>query len=226
MEPLTDKELKRIKEMDRIIGRNLPLIREEVSRDEAHKRITAIKESYKLENLDSIKEDPITIYHIGKGFTIFRLNIVWKCLCRVLRWKFKGIKKRGRGCAQGKQCCWCSLKMRDEKKLMLQRIYGTAWESEDQLKAFIHFKEEAKRQDHRSLSQVPDLFSIQNDAGGGLVFSHPRGSIVRHVMEDLWKKIHIECGYDMLYTPHVAKLSTDELPLSYLGLQKEALLIS
>ncbi|KAM1499579.1 hypothetical protein ACFX10_022245 [Malus domestica] len=151
MEPLTDKELKRIKEMDCIIGRNLPLIREEVSRDEAHKRITAIKESYKLENLDSIKEDPITIYHIGKGFTIFRLNIVWK--------------------------------------------------------EFIHFKEEAKRQDHRSLSQVPDLFSIQNDAGGGLVFSHPRGAIVRHVMEDLWKKIHIECGYDMLYTPHVAKVN-------------------
>ncbi|TQE00823.1 hypothetical protein C1H46_013618 [Malus baccata] len=170
MEPLTDKELKRIKEMDRIIGRNLPLIREEVSRDEAHKRITPLKESYKLENLDSIKEDPITIYHIGKGFTIFRLNIVWK------------------------------------------RIYGTAWESEDQLKAFIHFKKEAKRQDHMSLSQVPDLFSIQNDAGGGLVFSHPRGVIVRHVMKDLWKKIHIECGYDMLYTPHVAKLSTDELP--------------
>ncbi|KAM2512203.1 hypothetical protein PS1_036513 [Malus domestica] len=65
MEPLTDKELKRIKkEMDRIIGRNLPLIREEVSRDEGHKRITALNEPYKLEILDSIKEDPITIYHI------------------------------------------------------------------------------------------------------------------------------------------------------------------
>ncbi|CAN6545848.1 unnamed protein product [Malus baccata var. baccata] len=65
MEPLTDKELKRIKkEMDRIIGRNLPLIREEVSRDEAHKRITALNEPDKLEILDSIKEDPITIYHI------------------------------------------------------------------------------------------------------------------------------------------------------------------
>ncbi|KAM1484566.1 hypothetical protein ACFXTO_036607 [Malus domestica] len=80
MEPLTDKELKRIKkEMDRIIGRNLPLIREGVSRDEAlYKRITALNEPYKLEILDSIKEDPITIYHIGKGFTIFRVNIVWK----------------------------------------------------------------------------------------------------------------------------------------------------
>ncbi|TQD98673.1 hypothetical protein C1H46_015730 [Malus baccata] len=124
MEPLTDKELKRIKkEMDRIIGRNLPLIREGVSRDEAlYKRITALNEPYKLEILDSIKEDPITIYHIGKGFTIFRVNIVWK-----------------------------------------------------------------------------------NDAGGGLVLWHPKGAIVRHVMEDLWKTIYIECGYDLLYTPHVAK---------------------
>ncbi|CAN6545901.1 unnamed protein product [Malus baccata var. baccata] len=76
MEPLMDKELKRIKKvMDHIIGRNLPLIREEVSRDEAHKRITALNEPYKLEILDSIKEDPITIYYIGKGFTIFRLNV-------------------------------------------------------------------------------------------------------------------------------------------------------
>ncbi|CAN6683908.1 unnamed protein product [Malus baccata var. baccata] len=90
----------------------------------------------------------------------------------------------------------------DEKKPMLQRIYGTAWESEDQLKAF---KEEAKRRDHRRLGQVLDLFSIQNDAGGGLVLWHPKGAIVRHVMEDLWKTIYIECGYDLLYTPHVAK---------------------
>ncbi|TQD98650.1 hypothetical protein C1H46_015707 [Malus baccata] len=118
MEPLTDKELKRIKkEMDRIIGRNLPLIREGVSRDEAlYKRITALNEPYKL-----------------------------------------------------------------------------------------HFKEEAKRRDHRRLGQVLDLFSIQNDAGGGLLLWHPKGAIVRHVMEDLWKTIYIECGYDLLYTPHVAK---------------------
>ena len=134
----------------------------------------------------------------------------------------------------------CAYWRGDEKKPMLQRIYGTAWESEDQLKAYLHFKDEAKRQDHRCLGQVLDLFSIQvlrialnllllftqieqlaiplfvimrilalnifivefsqNDAGGGLVFWHPKGAIVRHVMEDLWKKIHIERGYDLLYT--------------------------
>ncbi|KAH9745144.1 threonine--tRNA ligase 2 [Citrus sinensis] len=88
---------------------------------------------------------------------------------------------------------------------MLQRIYGTAWENEEQLKAYLHFKEEAKRRDHRRLGQDLDLFSIQDEAGGGLVFWHPKGSIVRHIIEDFWKKSHIEHGYDLLYTPHVAK---------------------
>ncbi|XP_019237194.1 PREDICTED: threonine--tRNA ligase, chloroplastic/mitochondrial 2-like [Nicotiana attenuata] len=93
----------------------------------------------------------------------------------------------------------------DVKKPMLQRIYGTAWENEDQLKAYLHFKEEAKRRDHRRLGQDLDLFSIQDEAGGGLVFWHPKGAIIRHIIEDTWKKIHMERGYDLLYTPHVAK---------------------
>ncbi|CAI0383783.1 unnamed protein product, partial [Linum tenue] len=93
----------------------------------------------------------------------------------------------------------------DEKRAMLQRIYGTAWENEEQLMAYLHFKEEAKRRDHRRIGQDLDLFSIQDEAGGGLVFWHPKGAIVRHIIEDTWKKIHINRGYDMLYTPHVAK---------------------
>ncbi|CAN6543025.1 unnamed protein product [Malus baccata var. baccata] len=185
MEPLTDKELKRIKkEMDHIIGRNLPLIREEVSRDEAHKRITALNEAYKLEILDSIKEDRITIYHIGPHVE-----------------RTGNINRKAVELESIAGACWRG----DEKKPMLQRIYGTACESEDQLKAYLHFKEEAKCRDHRRLGQVLDLFSIQNDAGGGLVFWHPKGAIVRHVTEDLWKKIHIKRGYNLLYTPHVAK---------------------
>ncbi|KAG4969309.1 hypothetical protein JHK85_035730 [Glycine max] len=92
-----------------------------------------------------------------------------------------------------------------ERKPMLQRIYGTAWENEEQLKAYLHFKEEAKRRDHRRLGQDLDLFSIQDDAGGGLVFWHPNGAMVRHIIEDFWKKIHMKRGYDLLYTPHVAK---------------------
>ncbi|RLN34578.1 threonine--tRNA ligase, chloroplastic/mitochondrial 2 [Panicum miliaceum] len=93
----------------------------------------------------------------------------------------------------------------DAKNQMLQRIHGTAWENEDQLKAYIHFKEEAKRRDHRRLGQDLDLFSIQEDAGGGLVFWHPKGAIIRHILEDSWKQIHLQYGYDLLYTPHVAK---------------------
>ncbi|KAK7401334.1 hypothetical protein VNO78_12731 [Psophocarpus tetragonolobus] len=195
MEPLTDKDLKRIKkEMDRIIVRNLPLVREQVSRDEAHRRISALNEPYKLEILESIKEDPITIYHIGDE---------WWDLCAGPHVESTGnINKKAVELESIAGAYWRG----DERKPMLQRIYGTAWENEEQLKAYLHFKEEAKRRDHRRLGQDLDLFSIQDDAGGGLVFWHPKGAIVRHIIEDFWKKIHMKCGYDLLYTPHVAKV--------------------
>ncbi|KAI4308472.1 hypothetical protein L6164_031548 [Bauhinia variegata] len=194
MEPLTDKDLKRIKkEMDRIISKNLPLVREEVSRDEAHRRIMALNEPYKIEILESIKEEPITIYHIGNE---------WWDLCAGPHVETTGnINKKAIELESVAGAYWRG----DEKRPMLQRIYGTAWENEEQLKAFLHFKEEAKRRDHRRLGQDLDLFSIQEDAGGGLVFWHPKGAIVRHIIEDLWKRIHMERGYDLLYTPHVAK---------------------
>ncbi|GMY09710.1 threonine--tRNA ligase, chloroplastic/mitochondrial 2-like [Fagus crenata] len=194
MEPLTDKDLKRIKkEMDRIIAKNLPLVREEVSRDEAQRRIMAINEPYKVEILDRIKEDSITIYHIGNE---------WWDLCAGPHVESTGnINRKAVELESVAGAYWRG----DEKKPMLQRIYGTAWENEEQLKAYIHFKEEAKRRDHRRLGQDLDLFSIQDEAGGGLVFWHPKGAIVRHIIEDSWKKLHIERGYDLLYTPHVAK---------------------
>uniref|UniRef100_A0A6N2MF83 threonine--tRNA ligase n=1 Tax=Salix viminalis TaxID=40686 RepID=A0A6N2MF83_SALVM len=194
MDPLTDKDLKRIKkEMDRIIGRNLPLVREDVSRDEAQSRIMAVNEPYKMEILESIKEDPITIYHIGDE---------WWDLCAGPHVESTGnINRKAVELESVAGAYWRG----DEKKPMLQRIYGTAWENEDQLKAYVHFKEEAKRRDHRRLGQDLDLFSIQDEAGGGLVFWHPKGAIIRHIIEDSWKKTHIEHGYDLLYTPHVAK---------------------
>ncbi|RVW95182.1 Threonine--tRNA ligase, chloroplastic/mitochondrial 2 [Vitis vinifera] len=194
MEPLTDKDLKRIKkEMDRIIGRNLPLIREEVSRDEAQRRIMAVNEPYKMEILDSIQEDPITVYHIGGE---------WWDLCAGPHVEYTGnINRKAVELESVAGAYWRG----DEKKQMLQRIYGTAWENEEQLKAYLHFKEEAKRRDHRRLGQDLDLFSIQDEAGGGLVFWHPKGAIVRRIIEDSWKKIHIEHDYDLLYTPHVAR---------------------
>ncbi|KAG7583441.1 Aminoacyl-tRNA synthetase class II [Arabidopsis suecica] len=194
MEPLTDKDLKRIKkEMDRIISRNLPLLREEVSREEAKKRIMAINEPYKMEILEGIKEEPITVYHIGNE---------WWDLCAGPHVETTGkINKKAVELESVAGAYWRG----DEKRQMLQRIYGTAWESEEQLKAYLHFKEEAKRRDHRRIGQDLDLFSIQDEAGGGLVFWHPKGAIVRNIIEESWKKMHVEHGYDLIYTPHVAK---------------------
>ncbi|GAA0170604.1 aminoacyl-tRNA synthetase [Lithospermum erythrorhizon] len=194
MEPLTDKDLKRIKkEMDCIISRNLPLVREEVSREEAHRRIEAVNEPYKVEILQSINDESITIYHVGNE---------WWDLCAGPHVESTGnINKKAVELESVAGAYWRG----DVKKPMLQRIYGTAWESEEQLKTYLHFKEEAKRRDHRRLGQDLDLFSIQDDAGGGLVFWHPKGAVIRHIIEDAWRRIHIERGYDLLYTPHVAK---------------------
>lgn len=194
MDPITDKDLTRIKkEMDCIISHNLPLVREEVSREEAERRIKNQNEPYKLEILESINEEPITIYHIGDE---------WWDLCAGPHVESTGnINRKAVQLESVAGAYWRG----DVNRPMLQRIYGTAWENEEQLKAYLYFKEEAQRRDHRRLGQDLDLFSIQEDAGGGLVFWHPKGAIVRHIIEDTWKKIHMELGYDLLYTPHVAK---------------------
>lgn len=95
----------------------------------------------------------------------------------------------------------------DEKNAMLQRVYGTAWEDFTQLKVYKRRLEEGKRRDHRVIGKKLDLFSIQEDAGGGLVFWHPKGAIIRRVIEDYWKNQHIAAGYELLYTPHMANLN-------------------
>ncbi|HOV50201.1 MAG TPA: threonine--tRNA ligase [Candidatus Cryosericum sp.] len=94
----------------------------------------------------------------------------------------------------------------DEKNKMLQRIYGTAFPSKDELTGFITAREEAAKRDHRKLGQQLDLFSIQEQAGPGLVFWHPKGAIVRKEIEDFWRAEHIKRGYEFVYTPHIANL--------------------
>eukprot|EP01033_Poteriospumella_lacustris_P014381 gene14381-10278_t len=195
-EQLTPDDLKKIKkEMEKIIKSNLPITREEVSRDEALQRIRATNENFKEEILDSIKTEPITIYHIGDK---------WWDLCAGPH-----VESTGKVPAGGLQlqsiagAYWRG----DETKPMLQRIYATAWESKDQLESFLLKQEEAKRRDHRTIGKALDLFSIQEDAGGGLVFWHAKGSVIRRLIEDYWKEKHIENGYKLLFTPHIASLN-------------------
>ena len=193
---MTDKDLKDIKkQMIKIINKDMPLRREEVSREEARKRIEALNEPYKLEILDAIKSEPVTIYHIGDE---------WWDLCAGPHVEStKAIHPKAIDLESVAGAYWRG----DEKRPMLQRIYGTAWSTPEELKAYNDFKAEAARRDHRKVGKDLNLFSIQQeDVGGGLVFWHPKGALMRDMIERFWKDIHLERGYDLLYTPHVGKL--------------------
>lgn len=162
--------------MDKIIKSNYVIRREEVSREEARARILEQNEPYKLEILDSIKTEPITIYHIGDE---------WWDLCAGPHVEFTGeIDNRAIELQTIAGAYWRG----DEKNGMLQRIYGTAWESKEQLKQFKKRLEEAKRRDHRTVGGNLNLFSIQEDAGGGLEFWHPNGAIIRRMIEDFLER--------------------------------------
>ncbi|NCO28194.1 MAG: threonine--tRNA ligase, partial [Caldiserica bacterium] len=93
----------------------------------------------------------------------------------------------------------------DEKNKMLQRIYGTAFSTEERLKNYLNFLEEAKKRDHRKLGKELDLFSINEDLGPGLILWHPKGAIIRKVIEDFWREEHIKRGYQFVYSPHIAR---------------------
>ena len=94
----------------------------------------------------------------------------------------------------------------NEKNPMLQRIYGLAFATKNELDDYLKKMEEAAKRDHRKLGKELDLFSIHEESGPGLVCWHPKGSVIRSVIEDFWKAEHIKRGYDILYTPHIAKV--------------------
>ena len=93
----------------------------------------------------------------------------------------------------------------DEKRPMLQRIYGTAWETEAELKDYLWKQEEAKKRDHRKLGKELDLFSVSDEVGQGLILWHPKGAKVRKLIENYWSEEHEKWGYDFVYTPHIGK---------------------
>ena len=91
----------------------------------------------------------------------------------------------------------------DEHRPMLQRIYGTAWPSQAELDAHLHTLAEAAKRDHRKLGRELDLFSVNEELGGGLVLWHPKGAMIRHLIEEYWKGVHLARGYSFVYTPHI-----------------------
>ncbi|MGH1393090.1 MAG: threonine--tRNA ligase [Trichormus sp.] len=213
---LTPDDLEKIAtEMRRIIKANLPIIREEVEREEIRTEITQLNEPYKLEILERIPpREIITRYFIGSpevGQTESSLfvsdiqpaNNYWWDLCAGPHINFTGeIAPDAFQLLNIAGAYWLG----DETKPQLQRIYGTAWETATELQAYLKQRAEALRRDHRKLGQELNLFSIQEEAGGGLVFWHPKGASIRYIIEDYWRKSHLESGYQLLYTPHVANL--------------------
>ena len=219
---ITTDDLGKIEtQMRRIIKSNLPIIREEVEREEIKQEILALNEPYKLEILERIPEQEIiSRYFIGSPdagnresslLAVETLNKTksnqadssWWDLCAGPHVNFtREINKKAFALLSVAGAYWQG----DETKPMLQRIYGTAWETPEELQAFLQQREEALKRDHRKLGKQLDLFSIQEDAGGGLVFWHPKGATIRYMIEEYWRKSHIESGYKLLYTPHIANL--------------------
>ncbi|EKU97832.1 threonine--tRNA ligase [Leptolyngbyaceae cyanobacterium CCMR0082] len=193
-DPFSDKDLKTIKkEMIKIIKKDYPVEREEVSREEAKKRIEALGEPYKLEILDSI-EEPITLYHLGDQ---------WWDLCagphvestRKLHPKAFDLESVAGAYWRG-----------DETKAQLQRIYGTAWETPEQLQEYKRRREEAKKRDHRKLGKELGLFLFSEDVGPGLPLWTPKGTLLRSTLEDFLKQEQVKRGYLSVVTPHIAKV--------------------
>jgi threonyl-tRNA synthetase len=189
-EPLEEKDLRRIeKEMRKIAKRSPELVCEEVTREEARARLKG--QDYKLEALEGFPADErITFYRHGD----------WQDLCegphvdRLDRpFFFKLLTLAG--------AYWRG----DERRPMLQRVYGTAFWTQAELDAHLEWLEEVKKRDHRRLGTDLDLFSVHQEAGGGLIFWHPHLACVRREIEDFWWREHRAAGYDPVYTPHIAQ---------------------
>lgn len=187
----TPEDLQRIEQrMKELAKADLPVSRETVGRDDAVEYFKSIGEHYKAEIISGIPQDEsITLY--GQGD--------WKDLCRGPHVPSTGHLKAFK-LTRTAGAYWRG----DSANEQLKRIYGTAWADSKSLKAYLNRLEEAARRDHRRIGTDLDLFSIQEDAGGGLVFWHPRGARIRRVIEDFWRDRHEKAGYELLFTPHIA----------------------
>ncbi|HET6516117.1 MAG TPA: threonine--tRNA ligase [Thermodesulfovibrionales bacterium] len=190
--PLTPEDLTRIEEkMAEIIRSNIPFRRKVIKREDAIELFGKTGEVYKVELLNEIADDEVSLYE-ENGFVD---------LCRGPHVPSTGFIKAFKLVSIA-GAYWRG----DEKNKMLQRIYGTAFSKEKDLKEYLTFLEEVKKRDHRKLGKELDLFSITDDIGAGLILWHPNGAIIRKAIEDFWREEHLKSGYKLLYTPHMAKV--------------------
>jgi len=190
-EPFTDDDLVRIeKKMRQIIAQDEPFIREELDKKEALKLFKGLGEDYKVELIGALPEGEVSIYRTGKGFTD---------LCRGPHIKSTG-QIRAFKLLSVAGAYWHGI----ETNPMLQRIYGTCFQTPKELDGYLKNLEEAKQRDHRKLGPQLGFFDIYHEeAGAGLVFYHPKGALLRSIIEDYEKREHLKRGYQMVITPHI-----------------------
>lgn len=176
------------KEMEKIIKNDLEFKKEDISKKEALKLFK--KEPYKVELINNLEGDTVSIYKHGK-FTD---------LC-----KGPHVKSTGQVGAFALLSIAGAYWHGIETNPMLQRIYGTCFDNKAAVKEYLRLREEAKKRDHRKLGRELDLFSIHDDVGPGLVFYHPKGALLRKLIEDYVKTAHLERGYELVMGPHILK---------------------
>lgn len=209
-EPFTPEDLKAIeKDMQRIVKEGQRFQRRDI--DDADAREEEKDEPYKLEliglksNADTAAEGASVEVGDG-GLTMYdnvnkKGEVVWTDLCRGPHLPSTRLIGNGFSLMRSAAAYWRG----SEKNPMLQRIYGTAWATKDDLKAYKFRLEEAQKRDHRKLGSELDLFSFPDEIGSGLAVFHPKGAMVRMEMENYSRQRHVEAGYDFVYTPHATK---------------------
>src|ERR671923_1240130 len=197
--PLNEDDLAALeREMADIAAADQPFVREEITREEAIRLFTEFDQPYKREILQGGDEegqvkvgDRVTLYKNDGSFTDLCLGPHVDSTSKI--GAFKLLRVSG--------AYWRG----DEQRPQLQRVYGTTWPSPAELEDYLHRLEEAERRDHRKLGRDLDLFSFPQELGAGLVVWHPKGWMIRKILEDFSRDIHIERGYEIVASPHIGK---------------------
>jgi len=204
--PLVPEDLASIEEnMRKSVAARAPFVREEMDRDKARQLFAS--QPYKLELIDDLPDQTVTIHRSGSFVDLCRGPHVgstgdvgpFKLL------SIAGAYWRG-----------------DEKRPMLQRIYATAFETQAELDEHLKKLAEIEARDHRRLVKQLDLISFHEEAGAGLAYWHPKGGLIRVLIEDYWRKRHLEGGYDIVFTPHIGKAHLWETS-GHLGFYKDSM---
>ncbi|MDP9054626.1 MAG: threonine--tRNA ligase [Acidobacteriota bacterium] len=191
-EHFTPEDLEKIEaKMWELQARNLPFDRKLIAKPEGLAKYRAMNEPMKVELIEERADDVFSEYTLGPGFIDFCRGPHVPDTSKIKAFKLLSIAG----------AYWKG----DEKNKQLQRIYGTAWFTKKELDEYLNKLEEAKKRDHRKLGQELDLFSIQELAGPGLIFFHPKGGIIRKQLEDWMRDAYLKRGYSLVYTPHVMR---------------------